>query len=105
MAQPFREISGSRAVNVLFVCSECTRHNSRAARFHSVILKFYFHAPPEPFLSAPARWLTFGSAVSICFQSRFSDPAGLALAALLASGEKLRLPRIKLPLALFMLAP
>ena len=60
--------------------------------------------PPEPFLSRAARWLTFGSAVSILLSIAISQILlALALAALLASGEKLRLPRIKLPLALFML--
>jgi putative inorganic carbon (hco3(-)) transporter len=49
-----------------------------------------------------ARWLTFGSAVSIIFSiAVFNILLGLALAALLLSGEPLRLPRIKLPLALF----
>ena len=60
--------------------------------------------PPEPFLSRAARWLTFGSAVSILLSIAISQILlALALAALLASGEKLRLPRIRLPLALFML--
>src|SRR5271157_2165253 len=59
---------------------------------------------PEPFLSRAARWLTFGSAVSILLSIAISQILlALALAALLASGEKLRLPRIRLPLALFML--
>ena len=61
-------------------------------------------SPPEPFLSRAARWLTFGSAVSILLSIAISQILlALALAALLASGERLRLPRIKLPLALFML--
>ena len=60
--------------------------------------------PREPFLSRAARWLTFGSAVSILLSIAISQILlALALAALLASGEKLRLPRIRLPLALFML--
>ena len=60
--------------------------------------------PPGSFLSRAARWLTFGSAVSILLSIALSQILlALALAALLASGEKLRLPRIKLPLALFML--
>ena len=60
--------------------------------------------PPEPFLSRAARWLTFGSAGSILLSIAISQILlALALAALLASGEKLRLPRIRLPLALFML--
>jgi O-antigen ligase len=61
-------------------------------------------SPPEPFLSRAARWLTFGSAVSILLSIAVSQILlALALAALLASGEKLRLPRIRLPLGLFML--
>ena len=49
-----------------------------------------------------ARWLTFASAVSILFSiAAFSILLALALAALLLSGEPLRLPRIKLPLAIF----
>ena len=60
--------------------------------------------PPESFLLRGARWLTFGSAVSILFSIAVSQILlALAFAALLASGEPLRLPRIKLPLALFML--
>lgn len=51
-----------------------------------------------------ARWLTFGSAASILFSIAISQSLmALAFAALLASGEKLRLPRIKWPLGLFML--
>lgn len=57
---------------------------------------------PEPFLSRAARWLAFASAVSILFSIAASQILlGLALAALLLSGEKLALPPIKLPLALF----
>ncbi|HLH15764.1 MAG TPA: O-antigen ligase family protein [Bryobacteraceae bacterium] len=61
--------------------------------------------PPEPFLSRAARWLAFGSAVSILFSIAVSQILlGLALAALLLSGEKISLPRgILLPLALFFL--
>jgi O-antigen ligase len=60
--------------------------------------------PPEPFLSRAARWLTFASAVAIVFSIAVSQIfLALALAALLLSGEKLRLPRIWLPLGLFML--
>jgi len=60
--------------------------------------------PPEPFLSRAARWLAFGSAVSILFSIAVSQILlGLALAALLLSGEKIDLPPIKLPLALFVL--
>ena len=59
---------------------------------------------PEPLLTRAARWLTFGSAVAIIFSIAVSQILlALALAALLFSGEKLRLPRIKLPLALFIL--
>ena len=54
-------------------------------------------------MSRAARWLTFGAAASIVFSiAAFNILMGLALAALLFSGEKLRLPRIKLPLAIFM---
>jgi putative inorganic carbon (hco3(-)) transporter len=57
----------------------------------------------ESFMSRAARWLTFGAAASIVFSiAIFNILMGLALAALLFSGEKLRLPRIKLPLAIFM---
>lgn len=50
-----------------------------------------------------ARWLTFGAAASIIFSiAVFNILMGLALAALLFSGEKMRLPRIKLPLGIFM---
>src|SRR5437016_677738 len=60
--------------------------------------------PPEPILLRSARWLTFGSAVAIMIGIAPSQILlALAFAALLASGEKLRLPRIKLPLALFLL--
>ena len=59
--------------------------------------------PPESPVSRAARWLTFGSAVSILFSIAVSQSLlALALAALLLSGEKLRLPPIKLPLALFL---
>lgn len=58
----------------------------------------------EPFLSRAARWLTFASAASVLFSIAASQfLLALALAALLISGERLRLPRIKWPLALFML--
>jgi putative inorganic carbon (HCO3(-)) transporter len=60
--------------------------------------------PLEPFLLQCARWLAFASAVSILLGIAPSQILlALSFAALLASGEKLRLPRIKLPLALFML--
>jgi len=58
---------------------------------------------PEPILLRSARWLAFASAVGILLGIAFSQIfLALAFAALLASGEKLRLPRIWLPLALFM---
>ena len=60
--------------------------------------------PPESNLLRAARWLAFGSAVAILFSIAISQILlALALAALLVSGEKLRLPPIKLPLALFLL--
>jgi putative inorganic carbon (HCO3(-)) transporter len=59
---------------------------------------------PETFSQRAARWLAFGSAVSILFSIAVSQILlALALAALLLSGAPLRLPRIKLPLALFLL--
>jgi O-antigen ligase len=58
---------------------------------------------PEPILLRSARWLAFASAVGILLGIAISQIfLALAFAALLASGEKLRLPRIWLPLALFM---
>jgi O-antigen ligase len=59
----------------------------------------------EAFLTRAAVWLTFGAAVSIVLSIWVSQTLMLwpAVAALLLSGEKLRLPRIKLPLGLFML--
>jgi len=60
--------------------------------------------PPESALLRSARWLTFGSAVSILLSIMISQTLlALAVVALLLSGEKLRLPPIKLPLGLFML--
>jgi O-antigen ligase len=51
-----------------------------------------------------ARWLAFASAVGILLGIAISQIfLALALAALLASGAKLRLPRIWIPIALFML--
>jgi putative inorganic carbon (HCO3(-)) transporter len=51
-----------------------------------------------------ARWLAFGSAASIMVGIAPSQILlALSFAALLASGEPLRLPAIKLPLALFLL--
>jgi O-antigen ligase len=59
---------------------------------------------PREFLSRAAVWLTFGSAVSITLSIAASQILlGLALAALLLSGERMRLPRIKWALGLFML--
>src|ERR1700730_17758134 len=58
--------------------------------------------PAESFPILAARWLTFGSAVTILFSIAVSQILlALALASLFFSGEPLRLPRIKLPLALF----
>lgn len=60
------------------------------------------NSPESPIFRA-ARWLTFASAVSILFSIAVSQSfLALALAALLLSGEKLRLPPIKLPLLLFL---
>src|SRR5438270_3624097 len=51
-----------------------------------------------------ARWLAFGSGVAIMLGIAPSQILlALAFAALLASGEKLRLPRIRLALGLFLL--
>ena len=51
-----------------------------------------------------AQWLTFGSAAAILLSIAISQILlALAVAALLISGEKLRLPPIKLPLVLFLL--
>src|SRR5215467_8379807 len=55
-------------------------------------------------LSRMAYYVAFGSAVSILFSIALSQILlGLALAALLLSGEKLRLPRLWIPLGLFLL--
>jgi O-antigen ligase len=60
--------------------------------------------PSDSFWSRAARWLTFGSAVAILFGIAPSQILlALAVVALLLSGEKLSLPPIKLPLALFIL--
>ncbi len=60
--------------------------------------------PAQPFLVQAARWLAFASSVSILVGIAPSQILlGLALAALLLSGETLRLPPIKLPLGLFLL--
>lgn len=56
----------------------------------------------ESFLVRATRWLVFGSAVAILFSIAASQILlGLALAALLLSGQKMRMPPIGLPLALF----
>jgi putative inorganic carbon (HCO3(-)) transporter len=60
--------------------------------------------PPESPMFRAAKWLTFGSAVSILFSIAVSQSLlALALAALLLSGEQLRVPPVKLPLGLFVL--
>jgi O-antigen ligase len=57
----------------------------------------------KAYLNRAAFYLTFGSLVSILFSIAVSQILlGLALAALLLSSERMRLPPIKLPLALFM---
>lgn len=54
-------------------------------------------------MSRAAFWLAGGSTVAILFSIPASQILlGLALAALLLSGARLRLPPIRLPLALFM---
>lgn len=58
----------------------------------------------ESLLFRIARWLTFASAVAILFSIAASQILlALALVALLFSGGRLRLPRIWLPLGLFLL--
>ena len=53
---------------------------------------------PESPMFRAARWLTFGSAVSILLGIAYSQSLlALALVALLLSGEKLRLPPVQLP--------
>ena len=60
--------------------------------------------PQEPFLRRSAQWLTFASALTILISIAASETLlALAVAALLLSGEKLRFPPVKLPLALFMI--
>src|SRR5438445_4635816 len=55
-------------------------------------------------LARAAMWLSFGSAVSILFSIMISQTLlALALASLLLSGVKLRLPPIWIPLGLFLL--
>lgn len=59
--------------------------------------------PRIPALAPVAVWLAFGSAAAIVLSIAASQILlGGALAALLLSGEPLRLPRIKLPLAIFL---
>jgi putative inorganic carbon (HCO3(-)) transporter len=59
---------------------------------------------PQSFPLRLAQWLTFGSAAAILLSIAISQILlALAVAALLLSGEKLRLPPIKLPLLLFLL--
>jgi len=59
---------------------------------------------PSSILLRTAQWLTFGSAVTILFSIAISQILlALAVAALLISGEQLRWPPIRLPLALFLL--
>ncbi len=60
--------------------------------------------PPASPLWRTAQWLAFGSAVTILFSIAISQILlALAAATLLVSGERLRLPPVKLPLALFLL--
>src|SRR5450759_1761936 len=60
--------------------------------------------PQAPIWSRSARWPAFGSDASITVAIAPSQILlALAFAGLLACGEKLRLPRIRLPLALFLL--
>ena len=57
----------------------------------------------ESFPLRAARWLTFANAATILLSiAAYEILLALALAALMLSGEPLRLPRIKLPLALFL---
>jgi hypothetical protein len=58
----------------------------------------------EPALLRIARWCAFGSAAPVLFSIAVSHSLlALSLAALLLSGAKLRLPRIWLPIAAWML--
>lgn len=60
--------------------------------------------PAESLTFRAARWFTFGSALTILLSIAVSQIfLALALTALFLSGEKLRLPPIKWPLALFLL--
>jgi O-antigen ligase len=58
----------------------------------------------ESILTRSATWLTFGSAVAIMLSIAASQILlGLALAAMLMSGTKIRLPRFRVALGLFLL--
>ncbi|HXI44014.1 MAG TPA: O-antigen ligase family protein [Bryobacteraceae bacterium] len=58
----------------------------------------------QPALARGAYYVAFGSAVSILFSIAVSQILlGLAIALLLLSGEKLRLPRVWIPLGLFLI--
>src|SRR5947209_7487709 len=58
----------------------------------------------QPFLFRTAIYCSFGSAVSILFSIAASQSLlGLAIAALLLSGAKIRVPPIWIPLGLFLL--
>jgi putative inorganic carbon (hco3(-)) transporter len=60
--------------------------------------------PSEPLLLRTARWCAFGSAASVLLSIAVSQTLlALSVAALLMSGARLRLPRIWLPLTLFLL--
>jgi O-antigen ligase len=60
-------------------------------------------SPPQPLLQRAAFYCAFGSAASVLFSIAVSQILlALAIAALLISGEKLRLPPVWLPLVLFM---
>jgi len=60
-------------------------------------------APPASFSFRAAGWLAFASAAAIVFSIAASQILlGAALAALLISGERLRLPAIQWPLGLFL---
>jgi putative inorganic carbon (hco3(-)) transporter len=77
-----------------------TNHGARSAPQYTE----GFMDSSEPLLFRIARWLTFGSAVAIIFSIAASQILlALALAALLLSGGRMRLPRIWLPLGLFLL--
>src|ERR1017187_10437378 len=82
-----------------------TYSQRRGFSLHSAILGVLSGMnPQEPILLRSARWLAFGSAAEILVGIAPSQILlALSFAALLACGEKLRLPRIRLPLALFML--